>query len=81
MRPFASDLAAMSTTSYVLTILALAASFYLYRTRARNPKGLPLPPGPRGLPWLGPVRDIPQDVAWKVFQEWSKKYRKPMRLF
>ncbi|TFK20134.1 cytochrome P450 98A3 [Coprinopsis marcescibilis] len=39
-----------------------------------NPKGLPLPPGPKGLPVLGNALQIPQTKAWLVYDEWAKKY-------
>ncbi|KAL1945436.1 hypothetical protein VTO73DRAFT_2287 [Trametes versicolor] len=34
----------------------------------------PLPPGPRGLPLLGNLFDIPRQSAWKTFAAWSKEY-------
>ncbi|KAH9893509.1 cytochrome P450 [Cubamyces lactineus] len=33
-----------------------------------------LPPGPRGIPILGIVRDIPQEKPWVTFSNLSKKY-------
>nr|BED42962.1 cytochrome P450 monooxygenase [Trametes versicolor] len=34
----------------------------------------PLPPGPRGLPLLGNLFDIPRQSAWKTFAAWSREY-------
>ncbi|PPQ99417.1 hypothetical protein CVT24_005404 [Panaeolus cyanescens] len=42
--------------------------------RRRNPRGLPYPPGPRGLPFIGAYYEIPQKKPWAVYKEWSKKH-------
>ncbi|KAI0757953.1 cytochrome P450 [Fomes fomentarius] len=64
----------MSASVYVLAIAAAVFAFYFLRIRATNPKNLPLPPGPKGLPFLGAIYDVPQDIAWRTFQDWGKKY-------
>ncbi|KAF8653529.1 hypothetical protein AX16_003913 [Volvariella volvacea WC 439] len=33
-----------------------------------------LPPGPRGLPLVGNVFDIPKEKPWLTFAEWAKQY-------
>ena len=45
----------------------------LKKARA-NPKGLPLPPGPKGYPLLGNLFDMPVDKAWLVYNDWYKTY-------
>ena len=35
---------------------------------------LPLPPGPKGLPIIGNLLDVPTMSPWKTFHEWSKLY-------
>ena len=34
------------------------------------------PPGPKGLPWLGNMFQIPYNSAWEVYREWSKQFGK-----
>ncbi|KDR79209.1 hypothetical protein GALMADRAFT_137092 [Galerina marginata CBS 339.88] len=42
--------------------------------RRRNLNGLPLPPGPKGLPFIGNLFDMPIDKPWLVYDEWFKVY-------
>lgn len=35
---------------------------------------LPLPPGPRRLPFVGNIRDWPAEQEWLTFTEWGNKY-------
>jgi len=46
------------------------------KTRKRKPKWLPHPPGPKGLPILGAMLDVPalSNKPWLVFDKWFKKY-------
>ena len=44
--------------------------------KRRNPNGLPLPPGPKGLPLVRNLFDFPNNKQWLVFDEWQKTYGK-----
>ena len=35
---------------------------------------LPLPPGPKGLPLIGNMLDMPKEHEWVTFTEWKRKY-------
>lgn len=58
-------------------VVVLVAAFYIRCTmqyRRRNVAGLPLPPGPYGLPLIGNVLNFPKKEAWLVAAQWRKKY-------
>ena len=33
-----------------------------------------LPPGPKGLPWIGPIGQLPRHEEWKAFRAWNVEY-------
>ena len=69
----------LETYSYQI-LAALFVGYIVFRrlnkSRTDNPKGLPLPPGPKGYPLIGNLFDMPFDKPWLVYDEWSKTYGK-----
>lgn len=67
---------ASKTSLSTAVVLCLGACVLaVQRIRARKaPAGLPLPPGPKGLPWLGSVLSINMVEPWLTYQEWGKQY-------
>ncbi|GLB41345.1 putative cytochrome P450 family protein [Lyophyllum shimeji] len=57
-----------------IDLFAAALGLYvLYRYLSTSSKS-PLPPGPRGLPIIGNVADMPSKKDWLTFAEWGRKY-------
>lgn len=54
---------------------AFVTLYVLLRLKAwHRRKGLPFPPGPRGLPLVGNIRDIPPMPTWVTYRQWSNVY-------
>ena len=72
------DLVAMHNGIYAGLLFSIATFVWYSRRGPRNPENLPYPPGPKPLPLIGNVYDVPRDVPWKVFEEWGRKYGKQL---
>lgn len=60
-------------------LVGLALAIFVFQgrlreKRRRNPRGLPLPPGPKGYPLLGSALDIPSQRPWLTYTKWRKDY-------
>ncbi|KAH6908270.1 cytochrome P450 98A3 [Coprinopsis sp. MPI-PUGE-AT-0042] len=42
--------------------------------RKRNPRRLPLPPGPKGVPILGNALQIAQGKSWETYRDWAATF-------
>jgi cytochrome P450 len=63
----------------LLIISVIGGALYLWATtqlRANkdDQQGLPLPPGPKPLPLIGNIHQLPTSYAWKTYDEWAKLY-------
>ncbi|OCH93087.1 CyP450 monooxygenase [Obba rivulosa] len=52
-------------------VLVILWKYVLRRVRFGS---LPLPPGPKSLPIVGNIQDVPATHPWKTYAEWSQKY-------
>lgn len=58
---------------WILGILCLACLVRIIWQR-RSRRYLPLPPGPKPLPVIGSLLDLPDNEDWLKYSEWNRKY-------
>ncbi len=61
---------------YILDFLLLVLGAFLVSRLVRKRTPGPVPPGPRGLPLVGSVLDIPLTYQWYHFSNWSQRWGK-----
>ncbi|SJL03000.1 related to cytochrome P450 CYP2 subfamily [Armillaria ostoyae] len=59
------------TLDIAVALAGLVFVWHLFRLSSRNP---PLPPGPRGIPFIGNLLDLPSEKEWLTFAKWGEKY-------
>ncbi|KAF7360790.1 Cytochrome P450 [Mycena venus] len=59
-----------TVTGSIIAAATLGLCYRLYKRWT----ALPLPPGPKGLPLIGNVLDMPKSHAWKTFAQWGDIY-------
>jgi len=61
----------------LLFAIAWAALIYFRRASSRS---LPLPPGPKRLPLIGNLLNVPKSSEWEAYAQWSKEFGACMRV-
>ena len=54
--------------------LLVCVIFMLVKLATRKNQLYPYPPGPKGLPLLGNVLDLPSEKNWEAYAKWGQKY-------
>jgi hypothetical protein len=54
-------------------VVSFLSVFWAIRDHRRR-RGLPYPPGPRSLPIIGNLLDLPKEFAWLAFTSFSEQY-------
>jgi hypothetical protein len=63
----------LAISNSVWAITAFLFLFYGLHWK-RNRSKLPMPPGPKKLPLVGNLFDIPAERQWETYLEWSKQF-------
>ncbi|KAJ7230253.1 cytochrome P450 [Mycena pura] len=64
----------MAGSSLPWNFVALAVLVYCALRWKRNRTRLPLPPGPKKLPLVGNLFDMPPDRQWESYHRWSQEF-------
>lgn len=64
----------MASSLVILDTVFVVLGLYILRRYLTNRFQPPLPPGPRGLPIVGNVLDMPSSYEWLTTAEWTKRW-------
>lgn len=71
----------MSIISLVAVTAVLSVILIAVFTRLVHKYPRRHPPGPKGLPVLGNILDIPKEDAWRTYAEWSRQFGEGILFF
>ena len=66
----------MGSALTITDFVAIALAIWLLKKIASHKAAARLPPGPRRLPVIGNLLDIPAEYPWKAFREWGQRWGK-----
>lgn len=69
LRPLSSP--SLFTRADVGVFVVAATVLFAVYLKQRNRD--PYPPGPKGLPIIGNILDIPEKKPWVAYRDWSRK--------
>ena len=70
---FATPTMMATALTFLDVTLALVGVYIVKRLLTKTPN-VPLPPGPRGLPVIGNILDMPKEQEWVTFTQWADQY-------
>lgn len=64
----------LTSSSFFAALAFMLAVKVWLRLSRRKDRGLPRPPGPKPLPFIGNMLDMPIDMPWLVYDSWFKTH-------
>ena len=64
----------------MIATLVFGALFYLV-IKSRRTRDSRLPPGPKPLPLIGNLLDVPTSFEWETYSRWGKEFSKSTNKF
>lgn len=63
----------MASSQNMLVLLSLLSGLAVFALVLSKKPRLPYPPGPPPKPFIGNALDVPSDIPWIKYLEWSKR--------